>query len=71
MLTVTDEAFGLAIPTVVPNCPADVLIPRNTWQDTTAYDETATNLRQLLNENFAEYANPFDDEIISTRRDVA
>lgn len=71
VLTVTDEAFGLAIPTVVPNCPADVLIPRNTWQDTTAYDETATNLRQLLNENFAEYANPFDDEIISTRRDVA
>ena len=71
VLTVTDDVFGLCIPTAVPNCPAEILIPRNTWEDKKAYDETAMKLRQLLNENFAEYAHPIDEANTPIRRNVA
>ena len=71
VLTVTDDVFGLCIPTAVPNCPAEILIPRNTWEDKKAYDETAMKLRQLLNENFAEYAHPIDQANTPIRRNVA
>ena len=34
----THEVFGLKIPTTCPNVPSDILSPRNTWQDKSAYD---------------------------------
>ena len=71
VVTVTDQVFGLSIPTVVPSCPMDILIPRQTWESTAAYDETAEHLRQLLDENYAKYAEIADEPVASTRRNVA
>ncbi len=51
----TDEIFGLSIPTTCPEVPAEVLNPRNTWEDKAAYDETAKKLAALFVENFKGY----------------
>jgi phosphoenolpyruvate carboxykinase (ATP) len=32
--TTPDLAFGIAVPRVCPNVPAEVLNPRSTWADT-------------------------------------
>lgn len=51
-----DAFFGLDIPTACPGVPAEVLNPRNTWSDTTMYDETARKLVGMFKENFRQYA---------------
>ena len=53
--TVEDPIFGLAIPKRCPNVPADVLVPRNTWDDGAKYDETAKKLAKRFQENFTKY----------------
>jgi phosphoenolpyruvate carboxykinase (ATP) len=53
---VTDPIFGLAIPTTCPDVPAEILNPRNTWQDEANYDAKARHLAQLFAENFKQYA---------------
>lgn len=50
------EVFGMAIPTQVPGVPAEVLDPRNTWADKTAYDEKSRYLAGLFIRNFEKYA---------------
>ena len=49
---VTDPVFGLQVPTTCPNVPAEVLQPRNTWQDKEAYDKQAADLARRFIENF-------------------
>ena len=46
-----DEIFGLNIPTSVAGVPDDVLHPRNTWKDKSAYDAQAKKLAKLFREN--------------------
>jgi phosphoenolpyruvate carboxykinase (ATP) len=53
--TVEDPLFGLAIPTEVPGVPSEVLIPRNTWADKAAFDNTARKLATLFKDNFKTY----------------
>src|SRR5690625_2159017 len=53
--TTTDEVFGHSIPTQVPGVPDEVLIPRNTWEDKDAYDETAKKLAMEFHNNFAKF----------------
>ena len=36
-----DPFFGLQVPAACPDVPADILMPRNTWQDKSAYDAKA------------------------------
>ncbi len=43
--------FGLHVPTSVPDVPDDVLLPRNTWKDKSAYDAKARDLAQRFREN--------------------
>ncbi|HEX6509297.1 MAG TPA: phosphoenolpyruvate carboxykinase (ATP), partial [Chloroflexota bacterium] len=52
--TERDEVFGLHVPTHVPGVPDIVLHPRDTWQDSDAYDRQARRLARMFAENFAE-----------------
>lgn len=61
--TVEDSIFGLQVPTSCPNVPGEILIPKNTWSDHSAFDETAEKLAQLFNDNFAKYADQASQEI--------
>jgi phosphoenolpyruvate carboxykinase (ATP) len=58
-----DNFFGLDIPTTCPGVPADVLNPRNTWEDKAKYDETATRLVGMFKENFKKYAPHVSSEV--------
>jgi phosphoenolpyruvate carboxykinase (ATP) len=55
--TQPDPIFGLNIPVSCPDVPPEVLIPRNTWKDQTAYDEKARDLARRFNENFKKYSD--------------
>lgn len=63
--TVNDPIFGMAIPKEVPGVPAEVLTPRNTWNDKQAYDEKAKFLAELFVKNFEKYASGVSEEIRS------
>ncbi|MCB0700786.1 MAG: phosphoenolpyruvate carboxykinase (ATP) [Chitinophagales bacterium] len=59
------NVFGVEIPQSCPNVPAEVLNPRNTWEDKEAYDKKASELAQLFVKNFAQFADQANDEIRS------
>jgi phosphoenolpyruvate carboxykinase (ATP) len=52
-----DPVFGLAIPAAVPGVPSEVLTPRNTWADPSAYDVQAAKLAKMFQENFSAFAD--------------
>jgi phosphoenolpyruvate carboxykinase (ATP) len=60
---VTDPVFGVQVPTTCPNVPEEVLIPRNTWSDQTAYDEQARKLAKMFVENFKEFEDQVAEEV--------
>jgi phosphoenolpyruvate carboxykinase (ATP) len=41
--------------TECPEVPSEILIPRNTWADKSAYDATAQKLVNLFKQNFSQY----------------
>ena len=53
----TDPIFGLSIPKTIPNSgvPANVLNPRNTWADKSAYDIKAKDLAKKFRDNDAKF----------------
>ena len=57
--------FGILMPNTVPDVPAEILVPRNTWADKEAYDKKANELAQLFVKNFAKYADQANEEIRS------
>ncbi len=61
--TIEDPIFRLAVPKRVPGVPDEVLVPRNTWSDTAAYDRSARRLAAMFHENFAKYADGVSDAI--------
>jgi phosphoenolpyruvate carboxykinase (ATP) len=61
--TVTDPIFRVEVPVSVPGVPADVLVPRTTWPDPAAYDETARKLAAMFHANFAKYADGVSEAI--------
>ena len=48
----TEPIFNLSVPQTCPGVPAEVLKPRNTWKDQTAYDAQARKLAQMFADNF-------------------
>jgi phosphoenolpyruvate carboxykinase (ATP) len=63
--TCEDPVFGLHIPMQVPHVPPNVLVPRNTWQDSEAYDAKATDLAQRFNANFEKYASLAGEQVLA------
>jgi phosphoenolpyruvate carboxykinase (ATP) len=61
--TVTDEIFGLVVPTKCSNVPDDLLIAKNTWADKAGYDAKAKHLAGLFNKNFTKFADQASDAI--------
>ncbi|NMM44861.1 phosphoenolpyruvate carboxykinase [Rhodospirillaceae bacterium KN72] len=60
---VQDPNFGLLIPENCPDVPSDVLQPKTTWSDGSAYDATAHNLRGLFQSNFKQFESEVSDDI--------
>ncbi len=61
--TKTDPVFGLQVPTTCPNVPAQVLWPRNTWEDKMAYDKMAKHLAALFYKNFEPFTDAVSEEV--------
>lgn len=58
-----DAFFNLDIPASCPDVPEEVLNPRNTWADKSAYDKQASHLVQLFEENFVQFADSVDEKV--------
>lgn len=63
--TEVDPFFGLAVPTECLHVPAEILVPRNSWADGAAYDETAQKLAGLFVNNFRKYEDQASPEIVA------
>lgn len=63
--TVTDPIFGLEVPTSCPGVPAEILNPKNTWADGSAYDAQAQKLAQLFVDNFEQFKDGSSEAILS------
>ncbi|NND76566.1 MAG: phosphoenolpyruvate carboxykinase (ATP) [Flavobacteriales bacterium] len=59
------EVFGLNMPTTCPEVPVNILNPRNTWDDKVAYDKQANILAEKFNENFKQFEEGCNEEILS------
>jgi phosphoenolpyruvate carboxykinase (ATP) len=51
-----DPFFGLEVPNECPNVPSEVLMPKNTWINKEAYDQSAKKLAGMFIDNFKQYA---------------
>ncbi len=51
-----DPFFKLSVPQSCEGVPAEVLNPRNTWQDGAAYDAKAGQVAKMFADNFKQYA---------------
>ncbi len=58
-----DPNFGIAVPTVCPEVPPEVLDPRSTWPDPAAYDAQAKKLAGMFVDNFKKYSEGVADNI--------
>ena len=59
-----DPVFGGMVPKSCPGVPSDVLKPRKTWQDPTAYDEQARKLAGMFIKNFEQFADGVLPEVL-------
>ena len=63
--------FGVLMPDSCPNVPAELLHPRNTWNDKSAYDAQCNKLAVLFNDNFKKFAEGASEEIIQAAPKLA
>jgi phosphoenolpyruvate carboxykinase (ATP) len=61
--TQEDPVFRFAAITRCAGVPSEMLIPKNTWSDKSAFDATANKLAQLFTKNFAAYADGAREEM--------
>lgn len=68
---VEHPVFGLAMPISCPEVPHEVLNPRNTWANAEAYDAKAIELAEAFVNNFKQFSDLADEEILSGMPKVA
>ena len=61
--TQPDPVFGLGVVVECPNVPQEILIPRNTWADKSAYDAIARKLAELFRNNFKSYESSVSPDV--------
>ena len=61
---ITHEVFKLKMPTSCPNVPSEILNPKNTWRRKSDYDTKANELANAFNENFEQFAEYANHEIL-------
>jgi phosphoenolpyruvate carboxykinase (ATP) len=61
--TVADPVFGVQIPVHCPNVPDTALMPKNSWDDSAAFEARATKLAGMFVENFKQFEANVSDEI--------
>jgi phosphoenolpyruvate carboxykinase (ATP) len=61
--TSVDPFFGMHVPATVPGVPPEVLDPRRTWQDASAYDTKARELADRFIKNFEQFASAVTPEV--------
>jgi phosphoenolpyruvate carboxykinase (ATP) len=66
-----DPVFGFQVPVSVPGVPTEVLNPRNTWKDKTAYDSQAQKLARLFGENFEQFKGNVPEHVLGASPRVA
>lgn len=59
--TIPDPVFGVGVASSCPGVPSELLIPRQTWSDPSAYDASALRLAALFRENFQRYETAGSD----------
>jgi phosphoenolpyruvate carboxykinase (ATP) len=62
--SIPHPVFGMQVPISCPGVPADILQPRSTWADKTAYDQQAKALAEMFVNNFKKYAAGVSAEIL-------
>ena len=60
-----DPIFNLDVPAECPGVPADVLMPRRTWADPSAYDAQAARLAKMFTENFKNFESSVSAEVLA------
>ena len=63
--TVADPVFGFDVVTKCGDVPAEMLQPRQSWSDKSAYDAAAKKLAALFVENFKTYADGVSAEVLA------
>ncbi|TDQ09795.1 phosphoenolpyruvate carboxykinase (ATP) [Pedobacter metabolipauper] len=61
-----DPVFGLAMPQSCPGVPSEILDPRNTWSDKRKYDAKANALSLAFINNFKQFEQFANEEMISS-----
>lgn len=61
----THEVFGLAMPTSCPDVPTELLDPKSTWKDGSAYDAKANELAEKFVANFEKFKEFANEEIMA------
>jgi phosphoenolpyruvate carboxykinase (ATP) len=56
--------FNLEMPTTCPSVPQDVLDPRSTWSDKSAYDAQAQKLARMFMDNFKSFEGDVDRAVV-------
>jgi phosphoenolpyruvate carboxykinase (ATP) len=57
--------FNVEMPTSCPGVPPEVLDPRSTWNNASAYDAQATKLATMFVENFKTFTNDVDAAVVN------
>jgi len=62
----SDPVFGVDVVQECPGVPKEILVPKSTWKDKTAFEQTAKKLAGLFRENFEQFDAETDDAVRET-----
>ena len=63
--TVRDEIMNLAVVSACDGVPAEMMQPRLSWRDTSAFEETSRKLAARFRKNFEQYASEVEADVTS------